>query len=95
MKAKKTDLINFKLRTRLLIDADSIEVSRCKNCNSILVEQYAPPGTVSVIEKYNPEDKQSLMAQFCNLMRQLPRINQADSITYFIEKQYEIAQKNN
>lgn len=50
------DKINIKLKTRLLIDEDNAIASRCGHCNAILVQSYALPDSLSVLEKYNPED---------------------------------------
>ena len=56
MKSGKEDRSNFKLKTRLLIEDENMVASRCNKCNVILIQKYAPPESVSILEKYNPED---------------------------------------
>jgi hypothetical protein len=50
------DKINYKLKTRLLIDEEHAEATRCGDCSAILVQSYSPPESVGILDKYNPED---------------------------------------
>ena len=77
--------MNFKLKTRLLIDDENAVATRCGNCNAILTQNYSPPETMSVLEKYNPEDSQSLMVQYCNILKLIQDIPKTENITSYID----------
>jgi len=52
--------MNLVLKTKLFMYGSKVSASRCPDCDCILIQKYAPAKSVSVIEKYNPEDSVSL-----------------------------------
>eukprot|EP00347_Sterkiella_histriomuscorum_P003316 403364752 len=93
-KSSKYEKQNFNLKTRLLMEDDNPIASRCSHCNVILIQTIAPPDSVSILEKYNPEDSQSLVVQYCNILKQIQDISKTDSISEYIEKVYLNAKRN-
>lgn len=84
-KCNRLEKMNFKLKTRLLMKVENSVASRCGSCHAILIQKYAPPDTVHVIEKYNPEDSQSLMVQYCNILKNLQDISPSENVIEYIE----------
>jgi hypothetical protein len=91
---KKYDKINYKLKSRIFIEDKNFVEARCADCNSILTSVIAPKNSVGVIESYSPEDRQSMMVQYCEILKQVDNIAMTDSINEFLDKTYANAKRS-
>lgn len=55
-KSVKDDRMNFKLKSRLLIEEKNPVVTRCGECNCILIQKYASTKAQQILDRYNPSD---------------------------------------
>jgi len=46
--------VNFKLKSRLLMEDANPIATRCPHCQTILIQTYSPPDSSTIMDTYNP-----------------------------------------
>jgi len=82
MKCKQYDKMNIRLKSRLMIHDESMP-KQCGTCNVVLTEKYSLPNAGPIVERYKPEDSQSLMSQYCYLLKRCENIPKNEAIEDF------------
>ena len=68
--------------SRQFVMSQKPKVQKCKDCQSVSTDDFVKLETQPIIEQYEPEDKESLMSIYCDVLRFMPFLDKAKNVQF-------------
>lgn len=66
---------NMKIPSRMFVKSQNSTISKCKDCQTVLTDEYVKLEAQPIIDQYEPEDKEALVSVYCDILRQVPSLD--------------------
>lgn len=74
------DRFNMKIPSRMFVTGTSTNISRCKDCQTVLTDEYVKLESQPIIDQYEPEDKESIVSVYCDILRGIQHVDPQKNI---------------
>ena len=71
---------DLKIPTRMLVNSTNHRLQKCKDCESVTTDDFNKLEGLPVVESYDPEDKESLMSTYCDVLRKIKPLDPNKSL---------------
>ena len=70
----------------MFVTSPSPHVSKCKDCQTVLTDDYVKLEGQPIVDQYEPEDKESLVSIYCDILRKVPDLDPKTNVQYQFEE---------
>ena len=74
------DNFNIKIPSRMFVKTQNSTISKCKDCQTVLTDEFVKLEAQPIIDQYEPEDKEALVSVYCDILRQIPNLDPKKNI---------------
>ena len=79
------DTFKMKIPSRQFVSGNNPNVSKCKDCQTVLTDEYVKLEGQPIIDQYEPEDKEAIVSVYCEILRQVPPLDATKNVQYQLE----------
>ena len=65
----------MKIPSRMFVTSSNPNVSKCKDCQTVLTDDYVKLESQPIVDQYEPEDKEALVSVYCDILRNMPALD--------------------
>ena len=69
------DTFYLKIPSRMLVNTTEHRFQKCKDCEAVLTDDFNKLEGQPIVEQYEPEDKESLVSIYCEVLRQIKTLD--------------------
>ena len=70
----------MKIPSRQFVYTGNPAVSKCKDCEVVLTDEFTKLEGQPILEQYEPEDKESIVSVYCDILRQMEPLNETKNV---------------